>query len=55
MSNEEFSRKIKAGIELAGKRMIADKALHGEDVIICDSDNVIKRIPAKQFVTTTNN
>jgi hypothetical protein len=34
MSNKEFSEKLKAGIELAGKRMLEEKALRGEDLIV---------------------
>lgn len=33
MSNKEFSEKLKAGIELAGKRMLQEKAVRGEDII----------------------
>lgn len=47
MSNKEFLEKLKAGIRLAGKRMIEDKALRGEDVIVSSDGKTIKRIPAK--------
>jgi len=50
MSNKEFSEKLKAGIELAGKRMLEDKALHGEDVIVSSDGKTIERIPAKQLL-----
>ena len=50
MSNKEFSEKLKAGIELAGKRMLQEKALRGEDIIVCDADNNIQRIPASQVI-----
>ena len=52
MSNKEFSEKLKAGIELAGKRMLQEKALRGEDIIVCDADNNIQRIPASQVIVS---
>lgn len=53
MSNKEFSEKLKAGIELAGKRMLQDKALRGEDVIVSSDGKTIQRIPAKDLITET--
>ena len=42
MSNKEFSEKLKAGIELAGKRMLEEKALRGEDVIVSADGKTIE-------------
>ena len=53
MSNKEFSEKLKAGIELAGKRMLQDKALRGEDVIVSSDGKTIQRIPAKDLIAET--
>ena len=50
MSNKEFSEKLKSGIELAGKRMLEDKALRNEDVIVSSDGMTIQRIPAKQLL-----
>lgn len=53
MSNREiieFSEKLNRGLELAEKRMLEDKALRNQDVIICDVDNNIRRIPAKEVI-----
>ena len=53
MSNREiqvFSEKIRLGLELAEMRMLQDKALHGDAVVICDSNNNIKHIPAQQVI-----
>lgn len=50
MSNKEFSEKLKAGIELAGKRMLQEKAVRGEDIIVCDAENNNQRIPASQLL-----
>ena len=53
MSNKEFPEKLKAGIELAGKRMLQDKALRGEDVIVSSDGKTIQRIPAKELIEET--
>lgn len=53
MSNKEikeFSEKLKHGLAIAEKRMLQEKALHDESVVICDKDGNIKRIPAKQVI-----
>ena len=50
MSNKEFSEKLKAGIELAGKRMLEEKALRNEDVIVSSDGKTIERIPARQLL-----
>lgn len=53
MSNkevQEFSAKLKKGLELAEKQMLQEKALHGESIVVCDSDNNIVRIPATEVI-----
>lgn len=53
MSNKEikdFSEKIRHGLEIAEKRMLEEKALHGQDVIVCDAYNNIQRIPAREVL-----
>ena len=50
MSNKEFSDKLKAGIELAGKRMLEEKALRGEDLIVLSDGKTIERSPARQLL-----
>ena len=53
MSDKEYkdlSRKIDKGLELAEKRMLQEKALRGESVVVCDKNNNIRRIPAKQII-----
>ena len=44
----EFTEKLNRGLEIAEKRMLQEKALRGEDVIVCGDDNIIRRIPAKE-------
>ena len=54
MSNKEmreFSEKLKRGLEIAEKRMLKEKALRGLDVIVCDEDNNILRIPAEEVIS----
>lgn len=53
MSNkeiQEFSEKLKRGLELAEKRMLAEKALKGENVVVCSDDDTIQFIPANQVI-----
>lgn len=53
MSNKEmneFSEKLRKGLELSEKRMLHEKALHGESVVVCDENNNIKYIPARQVI-----
>jgi hypothetical protein len=50
MSNKEFSEKLKAGIELAGRRMLEEKALRGEDLIVSHDGKTIERIPARKYL-----
>ena len=44
----ELEEKIWKGLQLAEKRMLEEKALHGEDIIVCNDDGIIQRIPAKK-------
>ena len=53
MSNKEvhdLSEKLKHVLELAEKRMLHEKALRDEYVVVCDKNNNIQRIPAKQVI-----
>ena len=54
MSNKEmkeFSEELKRGLEIAEKRMLKEKALRGQDVIVCDADNNIRRIHAEEVIS----
>lgn len=46
----EFSKKLDEGLLLAEKRMLQEKALRDECVVVCDKDNNIQYIPAKQVI-----
>ena len=55
MSDKEYlelSRKLDYGLQLAEKRMLEEKALHGQDIIVCDAYNNIQRIPASQALAS---
>lgn len=46
----ELQDKIDKGLQLAEKRMLQEKALHDECVIIQTSNGEIQHIPAKQVI-----
>lgn len=53
MSNKEvkeFSEKLRNGLEIAERRMIEEKALRGEDIIVSSDGKTIERISAKQLL-----
>jgi hypothetical protein len=53
MSNKEvkeFSEKLRNGLKLAEKRMLEDKALRGEDIIVSSDGETYQSIPAKQVI-----
>lgn len=47
---KEFSEKLKYGLELAERRMLEEKALHNEDIIVSPDGVTIQRIPAAQIL-----
>ncbi len=53
MSSSEHNQmidKIERGLEIAEREMLEEKAKNNEDVIVCGEDNVIRHIPAKNFL-----
>ncbi len=46
----ELQDKIDEGLLMAEKRMLQEKPLHDECVIVQNSDGVIQHIPAKQVI-----
>lgn len=46
----EFSQKLQQGLDLAERRMLEEKALRGQDIVVCDDNGVIQRIPAKKAI-----
>ena len=48
--HKEMVAKITRGLEIAEREMLEEKARNNEDVIVCGDDNVIRHIPAKNFL-----
>lgn len=58
MSNkevQELAERLRLGLEVAEQRMLEEKALRGEDIIVCDDNDNIERIPAKELIADTVN
>lgn len=47
---KEFIEIIDAGLKLAEKRMIQEKALRNEAVVVYSKDKGIQHIPAKEII-----
>ena len=57
MSNkevQELAERLRLGLEVAEQRMLEEKALRGEDIIVCDDNDNIERIPAKELIADIN-
>ena len=53
MSNKEvqaLAEKIRDGLEIAEREMLEEKALRGQDIVVCDDNNNIQRIPSSQLL-----
>ena len=53
MSNAEHLQMVETitdGLKIAEREMLEEKARNNEDVIVCGDDNVIRHIPAKDFL-----
>lgn len=48
--HKQMVEKITRGLEIAEREMLEEKARNNEDVIVCGDDNVIRHIPAKNFL-----
>ena len=47
---EEFAEKLQYGLNLAERRMLEEKALHGQDIVVCHTDGTIHRVSAKEAI-----
>ncbi len=47
---KEFIEKLDAGLKLAEKQMLQEKALHNETVVVYSEGGEIQYIPAKQII-----
>lgn len=53
MSNKEvrdLAERLRDGLAIAEQKMLEEKALRGQDVIVCDDNDNIQRIPAKELI-----
>lgn len=48
--HQELIEKIVNGLKIAEREMLEEKAKNNEDVIVCGDDNIIRRIPARNFL-----
>ena len=56
MSNKEvrdLAERLRDGLAIAEQRMLEEKALRNQDVIVCDDNDNIQRIPAKELIAET--
>ncbi len=55
MSNKEikdFTRKLEAGLQIAEKRMLEEKALRNESVVVSTAEGKIVYLSAREVLTT---
>ena len=55
MSNKEmkaFTQKLEAGLQLAERRMLEEKALHDESIVVQSVEGRIEYISAKEVLAT---
>ena len=53
MSNAEHLQMVETitnGLIIAEREMLEEKALRGQDIVVCDDNNNIQRIPASQLL-----
>lgn len=50
----EFSDKLRQGLEIAERKMLEEKALHDEDIIVSSDGETFQRIPAKQIIENSS-
>lgn len=48
--HQELIEKIVNGLKIAEREMLEEKAKNNEDVIVCGDDNIIRHIPAHNFL-----
>ena len=48
--HHKLKEKIVYGLKIAEREMLEEKARNNENVIVCGDDNVIRHIPARNFL-----
>ena len=49
---QEFAEKLQYGLDIAERRMLEEKALHGQDIVVCHTDGTIHNVPAHEAIKT---
>jgi hypothetical protein len=55
MSNKEikeFTAKLERGLRIAEQRMLEEKALHNETIVVSNAEGKIEYIPAKEVLAS---
>ena len=47
---QEFAKKLQHGLHLAERRMLEEKALHDQDIVVCHDDGTIHYVPANEAI-----
>ncbi|MBQ9474263.1 MAG: hypothetical protein IJU81_07635 [Bacteroidales bacterium] len=47
---QEFAEKLHQGLSIAERRMLEEKALHGQDIVVCHTDGTIHHVPAQEAI-----
>ena len=48
--HRQIIERIIYGLKIAEREMLEEKARNNEDVIVCGDDNVIRHVPAKNYL-----
>ena len=49
---QEFAERLQYGLNIAERRMLEEKALHGQDIVVCHTDGTIHNVPAQEAIKT---
>jgi hypothetical protein len=49
---KDLTAKLDKGLELAYRRMLEEKALHNETIVVSNSEGKIEYIPAKEILAS---
>lgn len=47
---QEFAATLQYGLSIAERRMLEEKALRGEDIVVCHKDGTIHHVPAVEAI-----
>ena len=49
---KDFTHKLEVGLRIAEKRMLEEKALHNETVVVSNAEGKIEYLSAREVLTT---